>query len=63
LSNVAGQDRASSLDENEWMSMRSSLLEGMGQLDRREQFILRGRFALGAHRKVRTFQCLAESHV
>jgi RNA polymerase primary sigma factor len=60
LSNVAEQDRTSALDEKEWMSMRSTLLEGMNQLDRREQFILRGRFALGAHRKVRTFQCLAD---
>ena len=32
----------------------------MGRLDRREQFILRGRYALGAHRKVRSFQCLAD---
>jgi RNA polymerase primary sigma factor len=42
------------------MSMRSMMLEMLDQLDRRERFILRGRFALGAHRKVRTFQCLAD---
>jgi len=30
------------------------------QLDRRERFIIRSRYALGAHRKVRTFQCLAD---
>lgn len=60
LSSVPEQDRTSALDEKEWMSMRSSMLEMMDQLDRRERFILRGRFALGAHRKVRTFQCLAD---
>jgi RNA polymerase primary sigma factor len=31
----------------------------MGRLDRRERFVIRSRYALGAHRKVRTFQCLA----
>jgi RNA polymerase primary sigma factor len=60
LSSVPEQDRTSALDEKEWMSMRSMMLEMLNQLDRRERFILRGRFALGAHRKVRTFQCLAD---
>ena len=60
LSSVPEQDRTSALDEKEWMSMRSNMLEMLDQLDRRERFILRGRFALGAHRKVRTFQCLAD---
>lgn len=60
LGSVPDQDRTSSLDEKEWMTMRSAMLEMMDHLDRRERFILRGRFALGAHRKVRTFQCLAD---
>ncbi len=60
LGSVPEQDRASSLDEKEWMTMRSTMLELIDRLDRRERFILRGRFALGAHRKVRTFQCLAD---
>ncbi len=60
LSNVPEEDRASALDEKEWMSMRTMMLQLMEHLDRRERFILRGRFALGAHRKVRTFQCLAD---
>jgi len=30
------------------------------RLDRREQFIIRSRYALGPHRKTRTFQCLAD---
>lgn len=60
LRNVPDEDRVSALDEKEWASMRSLMLQLMDHLDRREQFILRGRFALGAHRKVRTFQCLAD---
>ncbi|TVS20315.1 MAG: sigma-70 family RNA polymerase sigma factor, partial [Planctomycetaceae bacterium] len=60
LASVPEQDRASALDEKEWMTLRSAMLEMMDHLDRRERFILRGRFALGAHRKVRTFQCLAD---
>ena len=40
--------------------MRTLLGNLMNRLDRREQFILRGRFALGSHRAVRTFQCLAD---
>jgi RNA polymerase primary sigma factor len=35
----------------------TSLLD---QLDRRERFIVRSRYALGAHHKVRTFQFLAD---
>ena len=32
----------------------------MDRLDRRERFVIRSRYALGAHRKVRTFQFLAD---
>jgi RNA polymerase primary sigma factor len=60
LCNVPDEDRVSALDEKEWSSMRTLMLQLMDRLDRRERFILRGRFALGAHRKVRTFQCLAD---
>jgi RNA polymerase primary sigma factor len=60
LVSLPQEDRSSSLGEHEWMRMRSLLGSMMQRLDRRERFILRGRFALGAHRKVRTFQCLAE---
>jgi RNA polymerase primary sigma factor len=48
------------LDEQQWTRMRTLLSKLLRHLDRREQFILRGRFALGAHREVRTFQCLAD---
>jgi RNA polymerase primary sigma factor len=42
-----------------WMRRRGLLVSLMGRLDRRERFVIRSRYALGAHRKVRTFQCLA----
>ncbi len=60
LTSLPEQDRSSPLDEHEWQRMRTLLGRMLDRLDRREQFVLRGRFALGAHRKVRTFQCLAD---
>ncbi|MCA9223114.1 MAG: sigma-70 family RNA polymerase sigma factor [Planctomycetales bacterium] len=49
-----------SMDEQTWSRLRNLLSGMMHQLDRRERFILRGRYALGSHRRVRTFQCLAD---
>ena len=60
LASLPEQDRTSPLGEQQWARMRTLLGNLLPQLDRREQFILRGRFALGAHREVRTFQCLAD---
>jgi RNA polymerase primary sigma factor len=60
LTNVPEEERTSSLGEQEWIQMREHLARMMHRLDRRERFIIRGRFALGSHRKVRTFQCLAD---
>jgi RNA polymerase primary sigma factor len=60
LTSLPEQDRTSLLDEQQWTRMRTMLGNLLRHLDRREQFILRGRFALGAHREVRTFQCLAD---
>ncbi len=51
---------SSSMDEKTWENLRQSLSRMLHHLDRRERFIIRGRYALGAHRKVRTFQCLAD---
>lgn len=51
---------SSSMNERAWANLRSLLSNMMHHLDRREQFIIRGRYALGAHRKVRSFQCLAD---
>ena len=60
LVNIPEQDRTSPLSEQQWGRLRELMQHLMDRLDRREQFILRSRFALGAHRKVRTFQCLAD---
>lgn len=51
---------SSSAYDAAWDRMRRLLMQLMGQLDRRERFILRCRYALGAHRKAKTFQFLAE---
>lgn len=40
--------------------LRTLLMRFMHHLDRREQLIIRSRYALGAHRKVRTFQNLGD---
>jgi RNA polymerase primary sigma factor len=57
---IADEGSTASLDEKTWHTLREMLAAMMHKLDRRERFIIRGRFALGAHRKVRTFQCLAD---
>ncbi len=57
---VADQGPSTSLDERTWELLRGALSHLLQRLDRREQFILRGRYALGAHRKVKTFQSLAD---
>ena len=43
-----------------WTNLRELCSSMLDSLDRRERFIIRSRYALGAHRKVRTFQCLAD---
>ena len=43
-----------------WKQLRDSLAGLLQQLDRRERFIVEGRFALGHAAKVRTFQSLAD---
>lgn len=48
------------ISEHTWNRLRSQMAGMLDKLDRREQFIIRSRFALGAHRKVRTFQSLAD---
>ena len=42
-----------------WSNLRDLTATMLNKLDRREQFIIRGRYALGAHRKACTFQELA----
>lgn len=50
----------SAMDVRTWTRLRGLLSQIMGQLDRREQLIIRCRYALGAHRKVKTFQAIAD---
>lgn len=50
----------SSMNERTWTHLRQLAAGMLQQLDRRERFIVRSRYALGAHRQVRTFQYLAD---
>jgi RNA polymerase primary sigma factor len=47
-------------DDQRWLRLRDTLGKLISRLDRREQLIVRSRYALGAHRKVKTFQAIAE---
>lgn len=49
----------SAASEVMWARVRSAAAVMLDRLDRRERFIIRSRYALGAHRKVRSFQDLA----
>jgi RNA polymerase primary sigma factor len=60
LTEIEQHSDSSMLDEKTWTRMRTLLGGMLDQLDRRERFIIRGRYALGSHRKVRTFQSLAD---
>ena len=51
---------ASGMADKVWRNLRELMASMLDQLDRRERFIIRSRYALGAHRKARTFQCLAD---
>ena len=51
---------SSSMGDQMWSNLRELMSSLLDQLDRRERFIIRSRYALGAHRKVRTFQYLAD---
>jgi len=51
---------ASSMSDQLWSNLRVLMISLLDQLDRRERFIIRSRYALGAHRKVRTFKFLAD---
>lgn len=57
---AADESGSSSVYDEAWDRLRGLLGQMMDRLDRRERFIIRSRYALGAHRKVRTFQCLAD---
>ena len=51
---------SSSMSDQIWANLRELTTSLVNQLDRRERFIIRSRYALGPHRNVRTCQCLAD---
>jgi len=57
---ISDEDRGSAISETRWHELRSRLALMLGDLDRREKFIVRARFSLGSHRKVHTLQALAD---
>ena len=56
---LTDEGRESAISEKRWHELRSRLSVMLNDLDRREKFIIRARFSLGAHRKVHTLQALA----
>lgn len=54
------EELASSMPENFWEGLRQLTSTMLQRLDRRERFIIRSRYALGSHRRVRSFQDLAD---
>ncbi len=56
----AGEIRGPAMDEQIWQELSGLVAKAMDNLDRREQLIVQGRFALGEQQKVRTFQSLAD---
>jgi len=50
----------SAVRDEMWEKLRGLLMSSLGHLDRRERFVLRSRYALGGHRRVRSCQYLAE---
>lgn len=57
---VSDEGRQSAISEGRWHQLQGRLNVMMGDLDRRERFIIRARFSLGSHRRVHTLQSLAD---
>ena len=49
-----------SMDEKTWERLRNMLARFLRNLDKREQLIVRARYALGRHRTIQTFQSIAD---
>lgn len=61
LADIAPEDPSrSSMSNQLWEQLRGLTATMMDRLDRRERLIVRSRYALGSHRKVRTLQSLAD---
>lgn len=54
------EEQASLMPEQLWEGLRQLTKAMLQRLDRRERFIIRSRYALGSHRRVRSFQDLAD---
>ena len=55
------EDRSSSaMQDQVWSNLRELTASLLNRLDRRARLIIRSRYALGSHHKVRTFQSLAD---
>lgn len=54
------EGQASVMPEQFWEGLRKLTSAMLQRLDRRERFIIRSRYALGSHRRVRSFQDLAD---
>ncbi len=57
---VENKENSEAINEQTWSSLKTVISKLINKLDRREQFILRGRYALGGNVDVRTFQSLAD---
>lgn len=57
---LSDEERQPAISERRWHELRSRLAVMLGDLDRREKFIIRARFSLGSHRRVHTLQALAD---
>ncbi len=57
---LSDEERSPAISESRWHELRSRLSLMLGDLDRREKFIIRARFSLGSHRRVHTLQALAD---
>jgi RNA polymerase primary sigma factor len=51
--------KSSALTDQVWSNLRQLTAAMLSKLDRRERLVIRSRYALGSHRKVRSFQDLA----
>lgn len=60
LFNAEDNRATGDMSEQTWSRLTNQLATALDRLDRRDRFIIRSRFALGAHRKVKTFQSLAD---
>jgi len=57
---LSDEKRSPAISESRWHELRGRLSKMLGDLDRRQKFIIRARFSLGSHRRVQTLQALAD---